>query len=437
MRETGGVAPRRRWPASRRARAVARRRARVRARAQELEHRRALRRRVRRRRAAVLTALAATTGLGAALALVGLSLVRNSTAGEAVPAPPAADEPGYEAFVIPTPTLLLIHEDADGELAGLTLLTLHPEDDGGSVVLLPPSTLLPFGGDGEVAAGDLYRGGGSDALRGTVGSLLDIVVEDDLVIDDDRWASLIDPVAPLTVPQTDPVDQWPAGSVSLSAEEIGPFLAAQGPDESELDRLARHAELWNAWLPRVREAGAVPGEVDVGIGRFVRGLANDATVATLPVTPVEPDDDGTNDSDDATTEYALDETQAAELVASVVPFPVSPGPDSRLRVRLLNGTADDQVMPVANQRLVEAGAAIAVAGNAASFNVAETTFAYRPGVARQDIERLAEAFGVGTVELADPPGRASGAAEGTEAEIDVTLVLGRDAQDLIRRLDNG
>jgi hypothetical protein len=427
---------------------------------------------VRRRRAALLVSLGAIAAVGGGLTSVGLSLVRNSTAGEAVDPPPTPDEPGYEALVRPTPTLLTIHEGDEGDVAGASLLTLHPNDDGGAVVLVPPSTRVPFGDQGEITVEEAYQAGGSGVVARLLGDLLDIVVDDDLVIDDEQWEALTEPVEPITVQLTDAVEEWPAGEVPLLAEEVGPYLGALAPEESELDRLNRHGEFWVNWLPLVRDAGdrAVPGEVDVGIGRFVRGLANGATVSVLPVTPVAAgaDDDGGDGvagpgdvggdvaagadddggdvaagadddggaTEDRGTQFEADETRMAELVASAVPFPVSPGPDSRPRVRLLNGTTDDDIMAAASRRLVEGGGAVAITGNASSFDVPDTIFAYRPGISRQDVERLAEAFGLGTVEEADPPGLASGGDEGPEADIDVTIVLGRDAQDLIRRLDN-
>jgi hypothetical protein len=217
--------------------------------------------------------------------------------------------------------------------------------------------------------------------------------------------------------------------VSLRAADVGPFLAARSPDEPELDRVSRQAAFWNAWLAKVQTGGrdAVPGELDSGIGRFVRGVAQDPTASVLPVTPLGR----------SSTAFAPDEDRIAELVSQAVPYPLSPAPGRRVRVRLLNGTTDRDLTPAAARQLVEAGAEITIAGNADSFHVTETTFTYRSSDQRAAARRLADSFGVGTVERADdaPSSTGSTAAEDAD-EIDVTIVLGSDAQDLIGRLES-
>jgi hypothetical protein len=107
-------------------------------------------------------------------------------------------------------------------------------------------------------------------------------------------------------------------------------------------------------------------------------------------------------------------------------------------VRLLNGTTDRDLTPAAARQLVEAGAEITIAGNADSFTVTETTFTYHSPDERAAARRLADSFGVGTVDEDDdgaPSSTGSTAAEDAD-EIDVTIVLGSDAQDLIGRLES-
>jgi len=154
----------------------------------------------------------------------------------------------------------------------------------------------------------------------------------------------------------------------------------------------------------------------------------------LPVVPA------TTSGDGGSAEYTSDDDRIAELVGDAVPFPLSPGPDRRVRVRLLNGTTDRDLTPAVARQLVVAGAEITIAGNASSFDVEETTFAYRSSDERAGAERLAEAVGFGTVEPASPSATAGTVADtggdGEGNEIDVTIVLGADARDLIRRLES-
>ncbi|HEY8525046.1 MAG TPA: LCP family protein, partial [Acidimicrobiales bacterium] len=464
--------PRRRWPASKRARAAARRRTRAQARAagggsgtgaaggagsgtadagagaagdgsprgagatgggatqRRARVRPAAPERLRRQRARIVAGLAAAAVAGAALALLGLTVVRNSTAGRYVDPPLQPDEPGYQAYVVSTPTLAVLHRTPSGALAGAAVLSLEPNDDGGAVIVVPPSTRMPAAesdeGDGGLTVAAAYDGGGADAVAGSLSDILGAAIDDAVVVDDARWEALVDPVAPITVTLEERVGDWPAGDVQLEAAEVGDFLRARGPGETELERVARQARFWAAWLERVGSGGraAVPGEIDSGLGRFVRGVARRPTPAILPVTPVGA----------AGTTFRPDDDRIAELVADAVPYPLSPAPGRRVRVRLLNGTSDPDLTPAAARQLVEAGAEITIAGNAESFDVDETTLSYRSPDERDDARRLADAFGVGQVQRVDDEPAAT--ADARADEIDVTIVLGSDAQDLLGRLED-
>jgi hypothetical protein len=425
--------------------------------------------RLRRRRTWVLVALATTTVAGAGLALVGLSAVRNSTAGRYVDPPVRPDQPGYQAYVTSTPTLAVVGRDAAGDLAGAALLALQPGDEGGAVVLVPPSTRAPGLGAGGRSGDDTsgttgttgsgttgttpggtgpggsttttagtgsgltvaaaYEGGGADAVVDAMSDILDVAIDDVIEVDDARWASLVGPVAPVSLALDSPVGMWQPGEIELGPTDVGSFLAARSAAEPEVDWLARQAEFWDAWLSAVQAGGegAVPGELDVGIGRFVRGIALDPGAAILPVTPDE----------DGGPVLTPDRDRISELVSRAVPYPLSPASGRRVRVRLLNGTTDDDLTPAAARLLVEGGAEITIAGNAETFDVSDTTFVYESTDQRAEARRLADALGVGDVERGDGVDEGPGAtAAEAESEIDVTIVLGSDAQDLIGRLES-
>jgi hypothetical protein len=175
------------------------------------------------------------------------------------------------------------------------------------------------------------------------------------------------------------------------------------------------------------------------LGRFLRGLGRGPDADVLPVTPVETG---------ATVRYRPDDSRISEVVADAVPYPLSPAPGARVRVRLLNGTTDPGLTASAARLLVGAGAEITIAGNASSFTIPETTLTYSSPDEREGAERLADAVGAGRVE--ESSGGASGTAgagasapegdaeagDGDDDEIDVTIVLGADVQDLIGRLEN-
>jgi len=398
--------------------------------------------------------MAALVGGGAVLTVVGVNLVRNSTAGRYVAPTAGPDDPGYQAYVVPTPTMAVVQRGDDGELVSVAVLAIESSDDGGTVILLPASTLARdrpvdpgsgspgsagSGSPGSAGSGsggsagsrepptlaDVYRQGGANGVVAAVADLLAVAIPEHLEVDDTRWASLVAPVAPVDLQLTKNVGNWRAGDVSLAADEVGPFLRARVASESEADRIDRQADFWTAWLPLVRDAGmdALPGEADVGIGRFVRSLA-DGSPSIVPLPGGAVGDDGS-----VAETFVPHDERLAELVVRAVPYPVSPSPGRRVRVRLLNGTTDPGLTRVAANRLVRGGAEITIAGNAPTFDETETLMLYGRADQRDTALWLAAGLGGGRVE---PDPAASGAVTDDD-EIDVTVILGADAPDLIGR----
>ena len=288
----------------------------------------------------VLLGLFAT---GAGLVYAGARILRSSTEGEVLLQETDPAAPGYEALVSPTPTLLVIH-DVDGLVVDLTVLTLpDPSAGGGGVVLVPTRTVsdLPLFGYAPIETA--YDLGSADLQAEVVGDVLTTGIGEVVVVDADRWAGLVAPVAPLSIDNPDDIEvdgevRFPAGDLELEADDVGAYLEATQEGESDLARLFRHRTFWAAWLEAVAASGdpsAVPGKLEAGIGRFVRALAGGTTVVeTLPVEPVT-----VEDYDDEPT-FAPQSDEVAALVADLVPLPRSPRPGVRPRVRLLNGTED-------------------------------------------------------------------------------------------------
>jgi hypothetical protein len=373
--------------------------------------------------------MGALSAAGAALAVVGVTTVRNSTVGRYDTAL-APTDPGYQAYVVPTPTMAAVQVGSDGSLVSLAVLSLEPGDRGGGVIVVPPSAVVPTDPDDPEPAltlAEVYRDQGAAAAVAALARVVTVGVSDYVVVDDAHWSRLVAPVAPVEVTLDRPVADWPAGAVAIPAADVGRFLAAEDAGETDIDRLDRQQQFWGAWLDRVGSAGedAVPGEVDTGLGRFVRGIARGpTTAAALPVL-----------QDDASTaggqRLIAESPQLEALVSRAVPSPVAPAPGRRIRVRLLNGTSDPSLTQAAAPALVEAGAEITIVGNAPSFDVAHTTVAYagreRIGAAgwlaaMSGIDRIEDVSVGGDAPLPSP-----------DDEIDVTVILGADARELTRR----
>jgi hypothetical protein len=414
------------------------------------------RRRRQRRRA--LIGLAVLPLVGVSLIAVGINRVWTGTVGRYVPAGLEPDQPNYAALVTPTPTFLVVHIDEVDEVASVALLSLRSNDEGGSVIVIPVGTQAHRDGtdDGDAADGaddaddsdgapvtlrEAYADSGARGVKLAVQDILNVAVAETEVRDDAGWARMVDPVAPLSLTLPEPVgDRWPAGPVLLDAADVGEFLRAGRDGESELNRVSRAELFWEAWIAAVSEGddGAVPGNVETGISRFVRGLgAGTSTVHSLPVAPLEVASgaeapDGSQAIGD-TEVFVPDETLVTELVSAAVPYPEEPTTGSRIRVRLLNGTEEQDLALRAVEPLVRSGAQIAISGNASSFSETRTRFVYTEDDNQGLAMRMRDALGVGTVEFASPERDTEHVDE--DERIDVTVILGRDALGAIRRLE--
>lgn len=364
----------------------------------------------------VLLALFAT---GAGLVYAGTRIIRSSTEGEVLAQETDPTAPGYEALVTPTPTLLVVHA-TDGAVSALTVLTLpDPAAGGGGVILVPRRTVsdMPVFGYAPIAAA--YDLGNADVQAEAVGDVLTAGIGEVAVIDSERWAGLVAPVAPLSIDNPDDLEVrgdvlFPAGDLELEADDVATYLEAEHDGESDLARLFRHRTFWEAWLEAVaasEDPAVVPGELEVGIGRFVRALAAGSTVVeTLPVEPTTLDDYEDEQN------FAVERDELAGLVAELIPLPRSPRPGVRPRVRLLNGTQDlDEARSLALE-LPPLGVEVAVVGNARSLDEATTEIAYvNPSheEAARDIRGL---LGVGEVVVDERPSDVA----------DITVTLGAD-----------
>lgn len=333
---------------------------------------------------------------------------------------PAA--PGWQAITDPTPTLLLVQTDAEGTATGLTVMSLTGDESGG-MIFIPMTTVLQVPGVGNVPLDAAFERAGLEGLQKSVEGVLGVGMAEIAVVDPEGWADLVAPLGTLDVENLDDVRVsapdgtrtvvFPTGTITLTPDQVAPYLETVSPGENGLNLLVRQQAFWDAWLRAVgtsTDAGVVPGESTSGLGRFVRELAADRVdMVPLPVTSAS-----IPGSDLAV--YLPVTEQVTSLVARLVPFPIGAPPGARPRVRLLDGTGtlDHGLGAVAN--VVAAGGQVDQIGNAEELGQTVTRFTYSDDARLPEIERLRAGIGVGEI-VKVPSGQTA---------IDVTITLGAD-----------
>jgi len=356
-------------------------------------------------------------GLGGAVPLLvwlGWSAISSSSDGTEVGAPISPAAPGYEAFVDPTPTLLLIHANGD-RLHGVALLVLTDPGVEGAVLMVPSETRTSNG-----RLSDRWASSAVAGVADSVAELLGFRPGETQVVGDDGWAALAAAVAPVAVsspvPLLGPDGQTLFGTGALlAAADVGPYLAGRSPGESPLVGLSRHVSFWQAWLSQVAEStepDVIPGETDRGMGRFARSLV----AGEFLVTAVG---EGAADSG----EVVLDPADTAFLVSEVVPFRLSASQARSPGVRLLDGVGDPELTKAAARELSRAGARITRIGNAAEFGWETTKVAYHDSGFAPHAEAYRDALGIGSVAAEEFP----------EPAVGITVTFGADFFQLLAK----
>src|SRR5690606_6202049 len=198
------------------------------------------------------------------LAVVGARTLLDSRDGAVID--PVVDPalPGYQALIAPSPTLGVVHLDDDGLLVGVAVLALAGGGEGatgGSVLLVPPRTLVDVPEFGESTLESIQALNGSEGALSFVEYVLALAVD-----------ALVAPLGGLTVSNPDSISgptgevRFAAGELELAPDEVGEFLAVVEPGESPLNSLLRQELVWDAYLTAVGGHGSVtfPGEQDRG-----------------------------------------------------------------------------------------------------------------------------------------------------------------------------
>lgn len=341
------------------------------------------------------------------LAVVGARTLLDSRDGAVID--PVVDPalPGYQALIAPSPTLGVVHLDDDGLLVGVAVLALAGGGEGasgGSVLLVPPRTLVDVPEFGEFTIEYIQALNGSESALSFVEYVLALGVDELVELRHDDWANLVAPLGGLTVSNPDSISgpagevRFAAGELELAPDELGEFLAVVEPGESPLNSLLRQELVWDAYLTAVGVHGSVTfqGEQDRGLARFVPAIAGGAH--RVEQVPLEPP---TTAGDDGEPVFVVDEEATARLVPQLVPFPAGARPGDRPLVRVLDGSGRQEVIAPAVRRVAGAGGQVVMIGNTDEFGVAATEILVADPDLRGFARTVAEALGVGSVQEID------------------------------------
>jgi hypothetical protein len=363
-------------------------------------------------------------GAGIAVLLLweaGTKAVLDSTDGEelAVVTDPAA--PGFEAFVDPTPTMLLVHTDG-GQLSGVTVLSQTALDNGGTAVLLSADLLVEVDGVAAAYLREAYTAGGADAVETLVAELFGFGFLERVELDASQlreWMRLVEPVPfnllddLLQINEAGDTEVWLSrGRKDLDGELAAQIYGFTNPGESDANRIERQLDLWVSWLDAIGRAddlAAATLPFDDGLSPFLRSLGGGSAEVSILAADVVTDAEG--ESFLMLNASQLD--RVAEIAEAIVPVPIAPPLSERSTVRLLNGTDNPEIRDEAMELLIELEITIGVIGNALEFGVQQTSVTYHRAQAQADADRVAAVLGtVATlVENLDQP-------------VDLTIVIG-------------
>ena len=335
----------------------------------------------------------------------GTKAVLDSTDGRLIDVITNPALPGYEAFVDPTPTLLIAHID-EGELVGVTIMARTALDDGGNIVVLSPDLLVPTDsapGQTEVPLGQAFTSGGIENVQTLVESLFGFGFTETTVLDTQDLGDFMARAEPIPFGLADDlVQRNSSGGVDVWLEhgikELDGTVAAQvfgfrNPGEFDVNRVERQLDMWKSWISQIAAAPNIDDAAltfEVGLSPYMRAFAaGTVDIQNVPTVALESESE-------ALPLYELDEEGLkwiSEKSVSMVPLPISTMATHRSSVRLLDGTGNSDNRVSMREELVADGEVIAIIGNAETFGIQETSVAYHTAEFKSEAARVAGSIG--------------------------------------------
>ena len=317
----------------------------------------------------------------------------DSRDGETLDAVTDPTAPGFEAFVEQTWSMAVATEDFEGNLVNLIVGAVADREEGGGSVLVVPPT-LNLDPDCREPSCDLrsaYKDGGLNALALVLVDLFGVSFSEEVLLTSSRWDGLISPVTTVEVNlEEDLVEftdegleviHFAEGETSIAGDEVVKFFSLS----EEANQVDNGKNFWDSWLQELGEDGEPLNKLpDLGLSVvdfLVVVASGDTGIVTFPI-------------DDSHSSPVPDFEKFETLVVDLFPFPIAAVPGERVTVRLINGTGDFSLDPIARKQIVSAGAEIIVIGNHGSFDVQESKVIYRDPIVMEEAEVLGSQLGL-------------------------------------------
>jgi len=368
---------------------------------------------------AVPSALLCLLGGAAFLVLDATNAILNSADGDLseVILDPAA--PGYEIYVSPTPSFLAIVEDETANLISVALISLFPNDIGGSLIVLPPE--LGIGGD--LTLEEIYGSQGPNGLERAIGEYMSVGFDASSVLGNDFWNEHFSVIGDLSVALDDDLTiseggelnvVFASGKVTITPERIEEFLSWENKDESPYNRWLRQQNFWISW---VEVAGSFSGEIATSndahpeLMRMISALTQGELVLFQPALV---------EQQIPKLSFATDTSVLQNVILEMIPFPIAAYEGARAKVKILDGVGGLDLPNIYVPPLVANGAQILLLGNAESFGVDKTQIIYHDKNFNDLVDDFSNAL-AGAELTYDPI---------SETAVDVTVIIGKNSLEL-------
>ena len=319
----------------------------------------------------------------------------NNQSGETLEAIEDLSAPGFEAFVEQTWSMVIATENKEGKLVDLVVgAVADREEGGGSLLIVSPSLVSDLNCDQSLCTlSSIYDEGGLGSLTAALVDLFNVGFTEEVLLTPTRWTGLVAPVDEVEVTLENPlvevtdegveIVQFPQGDVNIQDERVVDFLSSANYVAAN-EQMNSSKSFWKSWLNEIGENGSPTEKLpDLGLSvvDFLAVVAAAETgVTTFPITNLE-------------SSVVPNLSELENIVVDLFPFPIAAVPGDRLTVRLMNGTGDFTVDPLARKHVISAGAEIVVVGNMETFDFQESKVVYRDPLIAEEVESLGTELG--------------------------------------------